>query len=1036
MPVPEEFMQQFDNENRFAVPGYDRRAPFCSFLPGIAGEKGIPLWCFYVNRGQGICSFGVEDKDHAIMEFYPAHQAYRNTPLTGYRTFVRGDCGCFELFSSPSAERTMYTGMNDLVLRETDPVSGIDTEVTYFALPGERLAALIRKVVLTNRTDRAMNLTVLDGIPEVIPYGINMHSMKQMTQTAKAWMQVVDADRPVAGFRVRTSMEDTSEMSEVRGVHFASACSGSGAVLPLITDPDQIFGADTSLRVPERFYDLSRTFPEGNGRQSNFIPACFSLSSFTLAPGQSEKLWLAVGRAESKEIADALCEKLMKPVILEKKHGEAVTLTRILTDAIATETSSPVFDAYCRQTRLDNLLRGGVPVTLPGGKMTYMYSRKHGDPERDYNAFRVRAEYYSQGNGNFRDVNQNRRSDVLFDPATGDRNIRMFFDLLQADGYNPLVVDAISFTLPEEKRPALLGILPESCRSEAAKLLSAPFTPGELAMAAGDWLENEAADLFFAGVLADSVSGLSATFGEGYWSDHWTYNLDQIESYLSVWPEQEKDLFFGHEEYTWYASGVSVLPREKRYRETPRGIRQYTFLETYPVPSSVLQSVSGSVMTATLAEKLFSLLCVKTATLDPGGMGIEMEGGKPGWYDALNGLPGLLGSSVAETLELQRVLTFMSGLMTRYPEPFSVMEEVRLLADRLTGILTSYSDPLIRWQKTGPVLDAYRASLKNGVTGKKDVLPAGDVCRYLSVWLQAVTEGIRTAMSVTPGGLCPTYFAWTVTSYDKNDEGIFPTAFERVPMPAFLEGQVRYLRLNLPTDEKARLIRAVRDSALFDRKLQMYKVNADLASAGYEIGRAYAFTPGWLENESVWLHMEYKYLLELLRCGAWDEFSRSAATQLIPFLSPETYGRSTLENSSFIASSANPDPGTHGRGFVARLSGSTAEFLSMWQLMMIGDRPMRMENGILTFRLSPVLPRLLTKNRTSVRSTLFGTTDIRYTIRPGTDLFPGKYVTGTYQVLWKDGTVQHFENAVTGEYAVRIRNGEASVISLDLTPVG
>jgi len=37
-------------------------------------------------------------------------------------------------------------------------------------------------------------------------------------------------------------------------------------------------------------------------------------------------------------------------------------------------------------------------------------------------------------------------------------------------------------------------------------------------------------------------------------------------------------------------------------------------------------------------------------------MGIEMEAGKPGWYDALNGLPGLFGSSVGETAELIRLI--------------------------------------------------------------------------------------------------------------------------------------------------------------------------------------------------------------------------------------------------------------------------------------------------------------------------------------------------------------------------------------------
>jgi hypothetical protein len=73
-------------------------------------------------------------------------------------------------------------------------------------------------------------------------------------------------------------------------------------------------------------------------------------------------------------------------------------------------------------------------------------------------------------------------------------------------------------------------------------------------------------------------------------------------------------------------------------------------------------------------------------------------------------------------------------------------------------------------------------------------------------------------------------------------------------------------------------------------------------------------------------------------------------------MKPEIYGRSTLENSSFIASSVNPDEEVHGRGFVARMSGSTAEMLSMWFLMMAGKDVFTFENGELKFELKPVLP--------------------------------------------------------------------------------
>lgn len=86
---------------------------------------------------------------------------------------------------------------------------------------------------------------------------------------------------------------------------------------------------------------------------------------------------------------------------------------------------------------MDNVLRGGYPMQLGNNKIFYVYSRKHGDLERDYNYFSMLPEFYSQGNGNFRDVNQNRRCDTFFAPFVGRKNIQEFYSLIQLDGYNP-----------------------------------------------------------------------------------------------------------------------------------------------------------------------------------------------------------------------------------------------------------------------------------------------------------------------------------------------------------------------------------------------------------------------------------------------------------------------------------------------------------------------------------------------------------------------------------------------------------------------
>ena len=156
---------------------------------------------------------------------------------------------------------------------------------------------------------------------------------------------------------------------------------------------------------------------------------------------------------------------------------------------------------------------------------------------------------------------------------------------------------------------------------------------------------------------------------------------------------------------------------------------------------------------------------------------------------------------------------------------------------------------------------------------------------------------------------------------------------------------------------------AVRKSELFDRQLMMYRCCTWLEDEPFEIGRIKSYARGWIENESIYTHMEYKWLLEVLRSGLHEEFFEDIQTTLVPFLDPAVYGRSVIENCSFIASSVFPDSQSHGRAFQPRLSGVTCEFLNMWAFMVAGETPFRLDSqGELALRLQPILDhRFFTK---------------------------------------------------------------------------
>lgn len=59
------------------------------------------------------------------------------------------------------------------------------------------------------------------------------------------------------------------------------------------------------------------------------------------------------------------------------------------------------------------------------------------------------------------------------------------------------------------------------------------------------------------------------------------------------------------------------------------------------------------------------------------------------------------------------------------------------------------------------------------------------------------------------------------------------------------------------------------------------------------------------------------------------------------YMNPKRYQHSLMEGSLFLAYSAFPDSTFRGRRFRARLSGSTAAFLSMWMLIFLGPELLR-----------------------------------------------------------------------------------------------
>lgn len=245
----------------------------------------------------------------------------------------------------------------------------------------------------------------------------------------------------------------------------------------------------------------------------------------------------------------------------------------------------------------------------------------------------------------------------------------MFLSFIQADGYEPLTVEAVVYLFPDAKKAEKVA-KQVTTDAASAKILGdvlkgGPFRPGQLfslceTLNINRTLDNDA---FIQPIVAAAEDRAMAVFGQGYWADHWDYYIDLVESYLAIYPDKEEELMYDNQ-LRYFFSTATVQPRSKKY------VLDYTFDGTHKhviqlgstyfdqekvqeqeafrdqntgllgIDANWQRDNKGIAFTSTPIAKLFLLGAIKFAMRDAWGMGIEYEGGRPGWLDSMNGLPG------------------------------------------------------------------------------------------------------------------------------------------------------------------------------------------------------------------------------------------------------------------------------------------------------------------------------------------------------------------------------------------------------------
>ena len=300
--------------------------------------------------------------------------------------------------------------------------------------------------------------------------------------------------------------------------------------------------------------------------------------------------------------------------------------------------------------------------------------------------------------------------------------------------------------------------------------------------------------------------------------------MDLVDTYLAVFPDKQEALLWDSEPVPFYMSPGRVVARDQKYvlKDAAKGVvGQFGAVVADPSKQGVLnnrahfgnggtwQTMNGTDVAYTVSPiaKLLLLGIVKFSMLDPAGMGVEMEAGKPGWNDAMNGLPGMIGSGMPETFELLRLLRFCKKAVKAAKRSVKLHVE---LGDLLSSLLLalgalgdddggSSSDAAFTyWDASRTALETYREATAIYFAGVEATWGHSELGAALELMIAKVETGVAKALAMNNNtGIAPAYFAYPAASYELTGEVetaetarpfVTVTAFEEpVLMPNFLE---------------------------------------------------------------------------------------------------------------------------------------------------------------------------------------------------------------------------------------------------------
>jgi hypothetical protein len=823
----------------FEITDFDSMRPF--FMNIVSDSNH---WMFISSNG-GLTA-GRKNNKYSLFPYYTDDKLTEFADYTGSKTIVRisknGKERVWEPFSDRFADqytisRNLYKSINGNKIRfeEINHDLGL---IFRYQWSSSHKYGFVRRASFENLSDVPVEFVMLDGIQNIMPYGVSPDLQTTTSNLADAYKR--------------------SELVEVTGL-------GIYALSALIVDkaePSEALKANVvwsaGLKNPQYLLSslqLGSFRISGKVNPENDIKgekgAYFLHSTLQLAAKSSHE-WMIVANVNLNHAQVIALNELLNDTaslqssVLEDVNLGTENLRKLVAGADGLRFSAdPLMDARHFSNTLFNIMRGGTfddnysidkkdllgylknankhvfernkalfaqlsdvfhkktldtlcdsnndadLCRLLREYLPLKFSRRHGDPSRPWNQFSINTHNELDGSkildyeGNWRDLFQNWEALVHSYPEFIEGMIYKFLNASTFDGYNPYRVTKGGF----------------------------------------DW---------------EVIEPDNPWSYIGYWGDHQViYLLKFLEFYQQYNPKALSSLFTA-ENFV--------------YANVPYRIKSYTDIVTDPkntitfddeVEETVRERIhemgadgalvtqpSGELHRVNFMEKILAMTLAKVSNFIPEG-GIWMNTQRPEWNDANNALVGN-GVSMVTLYYLRRFLSFLDTLVeSGMPDSVSVSKELADCFNQILSVLEANKQVLggsfddeIRARITdglGHAGSDYRTKVyENGFSGDTVLISKSTIQSFVSTTNSYLEHSIRrnrrsdnlfhayNIMQRTPKGISISYLS------------------------EMLEGQVAVLSSGyLSADESVQVLKSLRNSALYRADQNSYMLYPNVQLPGF-----------------------------------------------------------------------------------------------------------------------------------------------------------------------------------------------------------